>query len=99
MVQTKNLKSEKPAEIRYYLLSYSDVDLFAKSARGHWGVESLHWSLDVTFNEDASTKRKDFAPRNYSLIRKFALNIMRPLKGKLLIPLMNLYAPFRRINK
>jgi len=95
MVQTKNLKSEKPAEIRYYLLSYRDVNLFAKSARGHWGVESLHWSLDVTFNEDASTKRKDFAPRNYSLIRKFALNIMRPLKGKLTIPLVKIKAAMK----
>jgi len=95
MVQTKNLKSEKPAEIRYYLLSYSDVNLFSKSARGHWGVESLHWSLDVTFNEDASTKRKDFAPRNYSLIRKFALNIMRPLKGRLSIPLMKIKAAMK----
>ena len=95
MVQTKNLKSEKSTEIRYYLLSYSDVNLFAKSARGHWGVESLHWSLDVTFNEDASTKRKDFAPRNYSLIRKFALNIMRPLKGKLSIPLMKIKAAMK----
>ena len=25
------------------------VQQFAKSVREHWGVESAHWNLDVTF--------------------------------------------------
>ena len=38
-VQTNVSKGEKEtSETRFYLLSYADVDLFAKSARGHWGV-------------------------------------------------------------
>jgi hypothetical protein len=73
------------------LLSYEDVNCFEKSARGHWAVESkLHWTLDVTFGEDASRKRKDHAPRNYSLIRKFGLNIIRTFKGKLSVPLFHI---------
>ncbi len=82
--------NKESSETRYYLLSYADVALFAKSARGHWGVESLHWTLDVTYSEDASRKRKDNAPRNYSLIRKFALNIIRTFKGKLSVPLVHI---------
>lgn len=91
-VQTITLKNDKEThETRYYLLSYSNIKTFAKSARGHWGIESkLHWTLDVTFGEDASRKRKDHAPRNYSLIRKLALNISRTFKGKLSVPLLHI---------
>ena len=91
-VRTTTLQAGKESqEMRYYLLSYADVNLFSKSARGHWAVESkLHWTLDVTFGEDASRKRKDYAPRNYSLIRKFGLNIIRTFKGKLSVPLFHI---------
>ncbi len=41
-VQLTTLKNDKTtSETRLYLLSYSDVKTFAKSARGHWGVESM----------------------------------------------------------
>lgn len=91
-VQTTTLHSGKEThEKRYYLLSYEEVNRFAISARGHWAVESkIHWTLDVTFGEDASRKRKDHAPRNYSLIRKFGLNIIRSFKGKLSVPLFHI---------
>ena len=80
-------------ESRFYLLSYISAQAFAKAARGHWGIENLlHWTLDVTFGEDASRKRKDNAPRNYSLIRKCALNMLRQSKGKLSIPLAHIKA-------
>ena len=78
-------------DTRHYLLSYRDEKLFAKSARSHWGIESkLHWTLDVTFGEDASQKRKDHAPRNFSVIRKMALNIARTFKQKLSVPLFQI---------
>jgi predicted transposase YbfD/YdcC len=83
-------EGRETSETRYYLLSYRDIKLFAKSARGHWAVESMHWILDVTYNEDACRKRKDNAPRNYSLIRKFALNIIKTVKGKLSVPLVHI---------
>lgn len=80
-------KDHETHETRYYLLSYLDAEKFAKTARGHWAVEVLHWTLDVTFSEDASQKRKDHAPRNYALIRKFAYNILKTFKGKLSLPI------------
>jgi predicted transposase YbfD/YdcC len=91
-VETTTLKNEKEtAETRYFLLSYNGAKEFAKAARSHWGIENkLHWSLDALFNEDASRKRTDNAPRNYSLIRKFALNICRSFKEKLSIPLLHI---------
>lgn len=90
-VQVKVWKNgQESNETRYYLLSYINIALFAKSARGHWGVESMHWILDVTYGEDGSRKRKDNAPRNYSLVRKFALNIIKTFKGKLSVPLVHI---------
>ena len=46
--------------------------------RAHWSIENqLHWHLDVSFDEDASRTRKDYAPENLSLIRRIALDILR----------------------
>jgi predicted transposase YbfD/YdcC len=72
------------SECRYFIMSIpADAQRFAVCCRGHWSIENnLHWVLDVTFNEDASLKRKDHAPRNYALIRKFALNLLKKKEEK-----------------
>ena len=52
------------------------------AVRKHWQVENtLHWTLDVTFNEDASGIRKESSPENYAMIRHVALNILRGYKS------------------
>ena len=52
-----------------------------RSIRSHWGVEnSLHWVLDVAFDEDDCPIRKDHAPVNFSLLRQMALNLLRQEK-------------------
>ena len=46
--------------------------------RGHWGIENrLHWSLDVTFQEDALRNRVGHSAENFSRIRRLALNLLR----------------------
>jgi len=46
--------------------------------RQHWDIENkLHWSLDVTFNEDRCRIRKDQAPENVAAVRHIALNLLR----------------------
>src|SRR6266851_3254028 len=37
----------------------------------------LHWSLDVTFNEDRCRIRKEHAPENVTAVRHIALNLLR----------------------
>ena len=45
--------------------------------RLHWGIENgLHWTLDVTFNEDACRVRTGHAPQNLSLLRRIAINAL-----------------------
>lgn len=69
---------EKKSEKRYFLCNIEDnAEKFANAVRKHWGIESMHWSLDVTFNEDSKRVRKDNAPENLSVLHKFAYNILK----------------------
>jgi predicted transposase YbfD/YdcC len=70
-------------ESRYYILSrvLSAVE-FAEAVRGHWGIENnLHWQLDVSFREDECRVRRDHAPANLSIIRRFALGLLKRETG------------------
>jgi predicted transposase YbfD/YdcC len=66
---------------RHYYIS----SLAGKSAaemlgliRSHWEIEnSLHWRLDVQFNEDQCRIRKGHAAENFSRLRRWALNALK----------------------
>ncbi len=77
--RTRVVNGVEAEEIVYYISSLSPkVKRFAKAVRGHWGIENrLHWSLDVTFAEDASRARKDHSPLNLGMLRRLALSILR----------------------
>jgi predicted transposase YbfD/YdcC len=66
-------------EARYYILSVLlPAKEFAAAVRGHWGIENnLHWQLDVSFREDECRVRTDHAPANLSVIRRFALGLLK----------------------
>jgi predicted transposase YbfD/YdcC len=66
-------------EARYYILSaLLSAKEFAGAVRGHWGIENnLHWQLDVSFREDECRVRTDHAPANLSVIRRFALGLLK----------------------
>jgi len=51
-----------------------------KTIRDHWSIESMHWVLDVVFNEDASTMHKGNIPANMAITRRFILNILGQMK-------------------
>ncbi len=67
------------SEVRYYILSkYLSGCRFATAVRSHWGIEnSLHWQLDVTFQEDQSRIRKGHADTNFSILRRTALSLLK----------------------
>ncbi len=65
-------------EARYYILSrYMPARRFAEAVRGHWGIESMHWQLDVTFGEDQSRTRLGHADANFSVLRRAALGLLK----------------------
>jgi predicted transposase YbfD/YdcC len=69
---------------RYYISSLPQGESYAaKSARAHWQIEnSLHWCLDVVFNEDQSRARVRNAAKNLSTLRGICLNLLRRIPGK-----------------
>jgi predicted transposase YbfD/YdcC len=66
-------------DVRYYITSrYLGGARFANAVRGHWGIEnSLHWQLDVTFQEDQCRIRKGSADANFSLLRRTSLSLLK----------------------
>ena len=90
MVESERYDNGKTTiDRRYYILSFYDVNLFAKAVRSHWGIENkLHWTLDMTFREDESRIRRGNGSHNFGVIRHMALNLLksentkRSIKGK-----------------
>ncbi len=71
-------------EVRYYISSLDDTpEKILKSIRSHWAIEnSLHWVLDMSFNEDYSRIRKGNAPYAMAIIRHVAINLLQLAKTK-----------------
>lgn len=70
-------------ETRYYISSaLLDIERLAAGARGHWGVESMHWLLDVVFKDDLSRYREGNGAKNMAVVRRFALNLIRVNSAK-----------------
>ena len=69
---------------RYYISSLPCGETkVAHSVRGHWHIESsLHWSLDVVFNEDQSRARARHAAKNLGTLRAICLNLIKRIPGK-----------------
>jgi predicted transposase YbfD/YdcC len=77
--ETTDEHGKKTKEVRDFISSLPpQVDRLATLIRGHWGIENrLHWSLDVTFNEDQSRIRLGHAAENAALLRRLALSILK----------------------
>jgi len=72
-------------ETRYYISSLKNTapNAVLQAIRQHWGVENtLHWILDMSFNEDYSRIRKENAPQVMAIIRHIALNLLQSGKPK-----------------
>ena len=70
---------------RYYLSSARlTPEAFARAVRSHWAIEnSLHWVLDVTFDEDRARNRTDNGPENLAILRRLTLNLLRTARPNL----------------
>jgi predicted transposase YbfD/YdcC len=95
MVYRHQQRGEKShEEIVYFISSLApNVKRLARLVRDHWRIEnSLHWSLDVTFDEDRSRIRKAKGPEIAAVFRRLAVTILQQdtsqkssLRGKRLL--------------
>jgi predicted transposase YbfD/YdcC len=79
VARVKSKRGRDKTVERYFLLTrpYRPAKLL-DIVREHWGIENtLHWTLDVVLDEDQARSRKDNAPENLAVLRRFALNIVR----------------------
>jgi predicted transposase YbfD/YdcC len=88
---TTHADGAQTSEVRYYVSTrYLSGKRFAEAVRGHWGIEALHWVLDVTFREDDSRARERTLGNNLSWLRRFAVTLLKrhpgpdSIKGKML---------------
>jgi predicted transposase YbfD/YdcC len=67
----------------YYLSSHAgSAAVLAGFIRGHWGVEAMHWVLDVAFGEDDSRVRERHAGANLAMVRRVAVSLLRRAPGR-----------------
>jgi predicted transposase YbfD/YdcC len=88
MVESQIERGDKiETERRSYISSrILAAEAFADAVRSHWAIENnLHWTLDMTFNEDQSRLRVGHGAKNMAVVRHFALNLIRQANDKLSI--------------
>lgn len=76
-------RGQTTCEVRYYLSSLKKhARPFAAIVRKHWRIENtLHWSLDVTFREDALRMRARRTATNLAWLRRIALTLLKQHPG------------------
>jgi predicted transposase YbfD/YdcC len=60
----------------------STSSAIARGTRSHWGLESMHWLLDVKFKDELSRYRTGHGAKNMAIIRRVALGLVRADKSK-----------------
>ena len=77
---TRTVNGNTSTERRYFISAHSgrQARKLAVLIRNHWRVENeLHWTLDVSFNEDQCRVRGANAAENLSRIRRITLLLLK----------------------
>jgi predicted transposase YbfD/YdcC len=94
VVTRERQQADKHSLEQHYYISSAAVQgqAWEEVIRGHWGIESMHWVLDVVFLEDHSRTRDANAAANLALLRKIALSLLKRMPGKQSMPTKRLQA-------
>jgi predicted transposase YbfD/YdcC len=82
-------KDKVKIDTKYFITSLdNDAECISDYKRDHWSIEnSLHWVLDVVFDEDRCSVREKNARENFGILRRVALNFLnsnKTIKGGVL---------------
>jgi predicted transposase YbfD/YdcC len=80
----RTIRGVTSEEVRYFIGSKkASAKTYGKVLRNHWGIEnSLHWQLDVNFNEDRNRVTQRNAGENLALLRRLALSLLQAHPAK-----------------
>lgn len=71
------------SETRYYISSRTLTAMeLLTITRQEWAVESMHWQLDVIYDEDVTTLHEANAQLTLNILRKTALNVLKAYRDK-----------------
>jgi len=74
----------KTSNWHYYISSAAlTAEDLLRHARLEWGVEAIHWLLDVHFDEDKTRMRDMNVQKSLNTLRKIALNLAKQFKSRL----------------
>ena len=82
---TRTVNGQTSVEDRYFITSRAEgnVSTIAHAIRAHWRIEnSLHWVLDIVFDEDQCRIRTGYAAENLATIRRLAINALKTDKSR-----------------
>lgn len=80
--ETTSSKGKTTKETRYFIASLiGSAEQMGGYARKHWGVESMHWTLDVTFREDESRANVLHGALNLGTLRRACINLVKSDPG------------------
>jgi predicted transposase YbfD/YdcC len=74
---TQNGKTTE--QLRYFIGSRkAKAKVYGTALRHHWGIENtLHWQLDVCFDEDKNRVSRRHGAENLALVRRLALSLLK----------------------
>jgi predicted transposase YbfD/YdcC len=86
-VSERTVQGKTTSEVRYFIGSRkASARTYGKALRNHWRIEnSLHWQLDVNFDEDLNRVTKRNAAENLALLRRLTLSLLQAHPAKLSI--------------
>lgn len=91
---TRIVAGEESDEAHYFIGSRrASARVYGAAIRGHWGIEnSLHWQLDMTFDEDGNRVQRRQGAENLALVRRLALSLLKRHSSKLSVACKRLSA-------
>jgi predicted transposase YbfD/YdcC len=75
----RHIGDQTSRETAFFISSRAaSASFFLEAVRRHWSIENqLHWSLDVTFQEDHNQAHIGYTAENLALIRRLALLLLK----------------------